>query len=177
MLRNVKQVKNTRQKLNEKEENDQFASLLDLSRQEPTVRNLQWTPSLRVVFCSDEQLEEIKEECSSIDSKSILSIDTTYNVGSFYVTSTTYQSSKFVHSRTGKPAILPGPAMFHVKRSEKDFKCFSHSLLEINQGFEEIAFVGGDRDQAHNGFSMPLKRSLFLPCKKTCRGLYFEEAV
>ena len=95
-----------------------------------------------------------------------MSIDTTYNVGNFYVTSTTYQSSKFVHSRTGKPAILPGPAMFHVRRSEKDFKYFSHSLLEVNQGFEEIAFVGGDRDQAQKGFLKPLKRSIFLPCKK-----------
>ena len=116
--------------------------------------------------CSDEQLEEIIEECCSIDSKSILSIDTTYNVGNAYVTSTTYQSSKFVHSRIGIPAILTGPAMFHVRRSEKDFKYFSHSLLKVNQGFEEIAFVGGDRDQAQNGFLRPLKRSVFLPCKK-----------
>ena len=166
MPRDIKQVKNARQKLQEKEENDQFASLLDLSRQEPAVRNLQWTPSPSVVFCTDEQLEKIIEECCTIDSKSILSIDTTYNVGNFYVTSTTYQSSKFVHSRTGKPAILPGPAMFHVRRSEKDFKYFSHSLLEVNQGFEEIAFVGGDRDQAQKGFLRPLKRSIFLPCKK-----------
>ena len=97
MPRDIKQVKNARQRLKEKDKNDQFASLLDLSRQEPAVRNLQWTPSPRVDFCSYEQLEEIIEECCSIDSKSILSIDTTYNVGNFYVTSTTYQSSKFVH--------------------------------------------------------------------------------
>lgn len=130
------------------------------------MRSLQWTPSPKVVFCSDEQLEEIIEECFSINSKSILSIDTTYNVGNFYVMCTTYQRSKFVYSRTGKPAILPGPAMFHVRRSEKDFKYFSHSFLEVNQGFEEIAFVGGDRYQAQNGFLRPLKSSIFLPCEK-----------
>lgn len=135
MPRDIKQVKNARQKLKEKEENDQFASLLDLFKQEPAVRNLQWTPFPRVVFCTDEQLEEIIEECCSIDSKSILSIDTSYNVGNFYVTSTTHQSSKFVHSRIGKPAILPGAAMFHVRRSEKHFKYFSHSLLEVNLRF------------------------------------------
>ena len=43
MPRDIKQVKNARQKLKEKEENDQFAGLMDLSRQEPAVRNLQWT--------------------------------------------------------------------------------------------------------------------------------------
>ena len=100
MPRDIKQVKNARQNLKEKDDKDQFASLLDLSRKEPAVRNLQWTPSPRVVFCTDEQLTEIVEECCSMDSKSVLAIDTTNNVGDFYVTSTTYQSSKLVHSRT-----------------------------------------------------------------------------
>ena len=166
MPRDIKQVKNARQNLKEKEDKDQFASLLDLSRQEPAVRNLQWTPSPRVVFCTDEQLMEIVEECCSVGSKSVLSIDTTYNVGDYYVTSTTYQSSKLVHSRTGKPAILLGPAMFHVRRAEKDFKYFCYALLEINEGFEGVSFVGGDRDKAQQGFMKPLKRSIFLPCKK-----------
>ena len=88
MPRDIKQVKNFRQKLKQKEDNDQFASHFDLSRQEPAVRNLQWTP--RVVFCTDEQVIEIVEECCSIGSKSVLSIDTTCNVDEYYVTSTTY---------------------------------------------------------------------------------------
>lgn len=142
MPRDIKQVKNARQNLKEKNNKDQFASLLDLSRREPAVRNLQWTLSPRVVFCTDEQLTEIVEECCSVDSKSILAIDTTYNMGDFYVTSTTYQSSKLVHSRTGQPAILPGPAMFHVRRAKKDFKYFCYLLLEINKGFEGISFLG-----------------------------------
>ena len=166
MPRDIKQVKNARQKLKEKEDNDQFASLLDLSRQNPAVRNLQWTPSPRVVFCTDEQLIEIVEECCSIGSKSVLSIDNTYNVGDYYVTSMTYQSSKFVHSRTGKPAILPGPAMFHIRRAEKDFKYFCYSLFEINEGFEEVSIGGGDRDKAQQGFVKPLKRAIFLQYKK-----------
>ena len=145
MPRDIKQVKTARQNLKEKNNKDQFASLLDLSRKEPAVRNLQWNPSPRVVFCTDEQLMQIVEECCSLDSKSVLAIDTTYNVGDFYATSTTYQSSKLVHSRTGKPAILPGPAMFDVRRAEKDFKYFCYSLLEINKGFEGISFLSGER--------------------------------
>ena len=54
MPRDVKQVKNARQNLKEKEDKDQFASLLNLSRKEPAVRNLQWIPSPRMVFCTDE---------------------------------------------------------------------------------------------------------------------------
>ena len=181
MPRDVKQIKNSRQSLKEKENKDQFASLLDLSKQQSSVRNLQWTPSPRVVFCTDEQMSEIVQECCPSGSTSVLSIDTTYNIGEFYVTSTTYQSSKFINTRTKKPANLPGPAMFHVNRSEKDFKYFSHTLLEMNEHFEDVAFVGGDRDKAQQGFIKPLKRCKFLPCKKhveddisrklTCLGL------
>lgn len=78
----------------------------------------------------------------------------------------TMQSGKFIHSRTGKPAILPGPVMFHIRRSEKDFKYFIYTLLEQNDQLERIAFVGGDRDKAQRGFLLPLKRCTFLPCKK-----------
>ena len=108
MPRDIKQVKNAHQNLKEEEEKDQVVSLLDLSREEPAVHNLQWTPSPRVVFCTDEQQMKIVEECCSVGSKSVFSIDTTYNMGDYYVTLTTYQSSKPTHSRTGKPAILPG---------------------------------------------------------------------
>ena len=127
---------------------------------------LQQTPSPRVVFCTDEQLDEIVKECCSAKSQSILAIDTTYNVGDFYVTSTSYQSSKFIHSRTGKLAVLPGPAMLHVRRSGKDLKYLIYTLLEQNDQLECIAILGGDRDKAQRGFLMPLKRCTFLPCKK-----------
>ena len=166
MPRDIKQVKNVRQSLKKKGDIDQFSSLLDLSANNPSVRNLQWTPTPRVVFCTDEQLNDIIEECCNIDSQSILSIDTTYNIRDFYVTSTTYQSSKFKHTRTGKAAVLPGPTMFHATKTMNDFKYFSHTLLEVNEKFEDIAFIGGDRDKAQQGFLAPLKRAIFLPCKK-----------
>ena len=127
---------------------------------------MQWTPNPRVVFATDQQLAEIVEECCAPGSRSILSIDTTYNVGDFYVTSTTYQSSKFIQTRTGKAAVLPGPAMLHVRKSEKDFKYFAHTLLEHNDKIKRIAFVGGDRDKAQQGFLSPLRGCTFLPCKK-----------
>ena len=90
MPRDVKQISNARQTLKEKEEEDEFASLLGLARQDPAIRNLQWNPNLRVVFATDQQLAEIVDECCSPTSQCILTIDTTYNIGDFYVTSTTY---------------------------------------------------------------------------------------
>ena len=166
MPRDVKQVSNARQALKEREEQNEFAALLGHAKQDAGIRNMQWTPNPRVVFATDQQLAEIVEECCAPGSRSILSIDTTFNVGDFYVTSTTYQSSKFIQTRTGKAAVLPGPAMLHVRKSEKDFKYFAHTLLEHNDKVERIAFVGGDRDKVQQGFLSPLQGCTFFPCKK-----------
>lgn len=164
--RNSKQVQNARQRVASKAQEDEFATLLELAKEDKTVHNLQWTPSPRVVFYHEDQIDDILRDCCSPESKSILSIDTTFNVGNFYLTSTTYQSKKVLNKKTGKPANLPGPAMFHTSKSGNDFLYFIHTLLECSYELERVAFVGGDRDKAQASFLKPLKGCTFLPCKK-----------
>ncbi|KAJ7373251.1 hypothetical protein OS493_012840 [Desmophyllum pertusum] len=113
-----------------------------------------------------QQMNDIVWECCSPDSSSTLSINTTYNIGEFYVTSTTYQSSKVLSNTTGKRAHLPGPAMFHCRKTAKDYRYFAHTLLEADMALECISLVGGDRDKAQSGFLLPLKGTTFLPCKR-----------
>lgn len=111
-------------------------------------------------------MDDIQRECCTPDHPSILSIDTTFNVGEFYVTSTTYTSKVVLNNKTGKPANLPGPAMFHTSKNRKDYLYFAHTLLENNYDLERIVFFGGDRDKAQASFLKPLKGCTFLPCKK-----------
>ena len=151
--RDSKQVKNARQRVAGKTREDEFAGLLELAKEDPVVRNLQWTPSPRVVVCTDQQIKDIVQECCSVNSTRILSIDTTFNVGNFYLTSTKYQSSKIINRNTGKPANLPGPAMFHTNKTGSDYLYFIHILLEVDYALEHISFVGGDRDKAQSAFS------------------------
>ena len=164
--RDRKQVVNARQRAQTKVHEDEFASLLDLSRNDHAVRNLQWTPSPRVVYFLDEQVDDIQRECCRPESTSILSIDTTFNVGNFYVTTTLYQSEKVVSKTTGKAAHLPGPAMFHTTKTQRDYLYFVHTLLESNYALERIAYLGGDRDKGQSFFLKLLKGCTFLPCKK-----------
>ena len=167
--RNIKQVKNARAKLKRaSNDEDEFYSLLALGKEmgESCIKGLQWTPSPRVVYVEDWQMAEIVENCCQPDSTCVLSIDTTFNVGQFYVTSTTYQNAKFVNQRTGKLANLPGPTLFHVRQDESQFLFFSNNLLEANYAFEKVRFVGGDRDKGQKGFLKPLKGVTYLPCKK-----------
>ena len=53
-----------------------------------------------------------------------------------------------------------------MRKDEKDFKYFSHTLLEHNDKIKRIAFVGGDRDMAQQSFLSPLTRCTFFHCKK-----------
>ena len=123
-------------------------------------------PAPRVVFSTDDQIKDIIEECCNHNTTSIPLIDTTFNVGDFYVSSTIYQSSKFCYVDTGKRANLPTPAMFHVTRTKKDYQAFCHALLEINENIELVNYVGDDRDKAQAGFMIPLKGATFFPCMK-----------
>ena len=88
LRRNSKQVENAHHRVASKAQEDEFATLLELAKEDKTVHNLQWTPSPRVVFYLEDQIDDILRDCCSPESKSILSIDTTFNVGNFYFTST-----------------------------------------------------------------------------------------
>ena len=54
-----KQVQNARQRDKAKRDTDECASLLDLSKEDSSVHNLQWRPSPRVVFFLEEQVNYI----------------------------------------------------------------------------------------------------------------------
>ena len=164
--RNVQQVKNARQRVRLKKQTDEFQDLLSFSAENDGVRGLQWTPTPRVVFVNQGQMEEIITNCCGPNATGVFSIDTTYNVGNFYVTATSYQNRKFIHKRTGKAANLPGPAMFHVKQDASQFQYFANTLLEAKYEFEQVRYIGGDRSQSQQGFLRPLKGAKFVPCKK-----------
>jgi len=164
--RDSKQVINAHQRSQKKAYEDKFASLLDLSKNDNALHNLPWMPAPRVVYFIDEQVDDIIRECCHPNSRCILSIDTTFNIGNFYVTTTMYQSEKVISKRTAEPANLPGPAMFHTTKTQKDYLYFAHTLLESSYALERIVFVGGDRDKVQSFFLKPLEGSIFLLCKK-----------
>ena len=90
--RNLQQVKNARQRLRMKKQNDEFQDLLSCSAENDDVKGLQWTPTPRVVFVNKGQMDEIVTNCCGPNATGVFSIDTTYNVGNFYVTATSYQN-------------------------------------------------------------------------------------
>lgn len=71
-----------------------------------------------------------------------------------------------------KPAILPGPVMFHIRQSERDFKYFIYTLLEQNDQLERITFAGSDRDKAQR-IPNAAQTMYISPVRKTCSRWHF----
>ena len=147
-------------------EDEPLLQLLTRANEDSAVENLQW-PNMRFVYCPEYVLSNIVRECCSIESKCIFSIDTTYNIGPFYVTPSTFQMEDVKHEASGSErAHFPGPAMFHVRRTARDFIYFSSTLCEINPNFSKVKFIGCDRDDAQRNFLNPLRTPAPLYCTK-----------
>ena len=168
--RNTRQVKYERSKLRQKTEVDELASFLDKSRNSSWIQNTQWTPCPRAVIASKGLLEDVVNNCCNPEKFGVFSIDTTYNVGDFYVTSTVYPHIKLESRSTGAAPYLPGPAMLHVKQDESQFVYFGHTLIEKQPGMDGVLFIGLDRSKAQeNGLARVFHVSRFLPCTKHVR--------
>ena len=73
-----------------------------------------------------------------------------------------YQSSKFIHNRTGKAATHRASKVSRKKGGGLPVLSI-HSTHIMN--LKDNALVGGDRDRAQHGFIRPLTAQI-LPCKK-----------
>ena len=119
-----------------------------------------------MVYAPEWLLKNVVDECCSPTSISPFCLDTTYNIGPFYVTPTVYIRKDVVHEKYGNDAVFPGPAMFHVNRSGRDFFFFAATLAEINFNITKCKFIGGDRDGAQQYFLRLFPEATFLPCTK-----------
>ena len=131
-----------------------------------SIQNLTLVPSIRYVYAPEWLLKNIIRECCAPTSTSIFCLDTTYDVGKFYVTPTVYVRYDVICKKTGKPAVFPGPAMFHVNKTGREYFYFGGVLVEINKAITTCRFIGGDRDAAQQSFLLSFTESTLLPCTK-----------
>ena len=152
LSRNTRQGKYERSKLTQKTEVDELASFLDKSRNSTWIQNIQWTPCPRAVIASKGLLEDVVNNCCNPEKFGVFSIDTTYNVGDFYVTSTVYPHIKLASRSTGTAPYLPSPAILHVKQDESQFVYLS--TLEWTAFFSLVLIVAKHKKMVLLGHSL-----------------------
>jgi hypothetical protein len=119
-------------------------------------------------FLSDNrQLNDIERFCTNRQNPGILSIDTTYNCGEFYVTPTTYRHQMLLSKRTGKHPVTLGATMIHKHKDAEAFSYIGSCLTRKKTSLKNILAIGYDRDKAiKNGSSPSFPGAVFLACKK-----------
>ena len=121
--RNRKQVENAKYKLRELRSRDELYDLTLKSKDKEEsgkvyIRCLQVALSPACVLASDRQVQDVKRFCANTTNQfSILSIDTTFNIGDFYLTPTTYRHLLREDRRTGKPPCYLGQHQYTPGRT------------------------------------------------------------
>ena len=164
--RSIDQVKYERQKLRNQHEKDQLAELISLSNN-GFVRNVQVGQGVRAVLATEEQFADVVRFCCNPEEYGIFGIDVTYNIGDFYVTTTTYEHLALIDKATGNHPVFLGPMMVHTDEKQETFHYFASTMREVNSDIENILFVGSDQQRSiENGLPPQLPIAHFLVCKK-----------
>ena len=122
---------------------------------------------MRVALASKSQLEDVVKFCCNPEEFSIFGVDVTYEIGDFFVTTTSYKHLMVIDKESGCHPTFPRPFMIHTNESADDFHYFASTLKERNWDIENILFVGSDRQKAiENGISAQLPNAHFLACSK-----------
>ena len=131
------------------------------------MRNVQVGQGVRAVLPTKEQLADVVRFCSNPEEYGIFGIDVTYNIGDFYVTTTTYKHLSLIDKATGNHPVFPGPMMVHTDEKQETLHYFASTTREVNSDIENILFVGSDRQRSiENGLAPQLPIAHFLVCKK-----------
>ncbi|CAF1605407.1 unnamed protein product, partial [Didymodactylos carnosus] len=104
-----------------------------------------------ILLCDPVQIQEVIKNCCNPDCEenSILGIDTTFDLGTFYVTPTTFRNRCVRQVRTGYYPLMSGPVLISYN---KNFEAYSHLLLYIqdvtNTAGKKLIAIGSDGDGA-----------------------------
>lgn len=148
---------------------DPVIECLDLAkRQEKTedrfLREVRASPEFTMFMSTDRQLTEIEKFCTNETNLSILGIDTTFNIGEYYVSITTYRHLMLTNSFGVEPVMI-GPMLLHQRKTFDSYFKLSSSLLQNSPNLKNLQVFGTDGDvNLSNAFEVCFPSSIHLLC-------------
>ena len=139
------------------------------------VRDVKAAPDPQCVMFFNWQLQDLVRFLTNDKVFGIFTADTTYNLGEFYVTPTTYKHLMLVDVTTQKHPTMAGPILVHQRKNFSSFNYFANTLVCFNKQLQHIKVFGTDGDQAlieafsHN-FSEAKQLRCFIHLKQNIAG-------
>ena len=146
------QIKNFRRQSVDKGNDALHAIMLECKlaqgKAEAFVRDVKAAPEPMAVCYADWQLGDLERFCTnSADHEfSILSVDTTFNLGDFFVTPTSYKHLLLEDIRTGESPVIIGPVLVHQQMKFTSFNYLASVLIDGNKKLRNIQAFGTDGD-------------------------------
>ncbi|CAG2249927.1 unnamed protein product [Mytilus edulis] len=167
--RDRQQVSNLKRKFQQTSDKDPLLECIDLAKQQEKtakkfVRDVRAGPEFTMFLCTDRQPEEMNKFCTNLKNFSVVGIDTTFNIGKYYVTIITYRHLMLKTSKGTEP-VITGPILLHQKQSFDSFFKLSSGLVQENKNLLNLKVFGTDGDvNLSDAFSASFPDSLHLLC-------------
>jgi len=172
---NIQQIKNYRRSGNSKDQNVLYSVMLQCKLTDGTsdafVRDVKAAPDPQCIMAFDWQINDLVRFLTDEKKFCIFTADTTYNVGEFYVTPTTYKHLILVDTTSKKHPCMAGPVLVHQRKNFAAFNYFASSLVSFNKKLHGLLAFGTDGDKAlieafsHN-FPFAIQLRCYLHMKK-----------
>jgi hypothetical protein len=109
------------------------------------IRSVEAAPEPMCVLATNQQLFDLERFCCG-STFSILSVDITFNLGSFYVTPTTFHNLMVHNAKDCFPTLL-GPILIHQTKTFVPFHYFASTLIRLNSFLVNLKSFGTDGEQ------------------------------
>ena len=148
IARNKKQVANF--KLHGKVASDPLLELSELAKDQENsdkrfVRDVRSAPEFTIFLANNRQLNDLERFCTNPDGFSILGIDTTFNIGQYYVTISTYRNMLMLTEKHVEP-VMVGPILIHQKKSFDSYFKLTSSIIQEKPSMKDLKVFGTDGD-------------------------------
>ena len=160
MLRNQKQVYNSRQSMKVKQQHsspsqvqqtDVLYYLMEQSRRcygdIQFVRDVKAAPEPMCVLATDTQLDNLVRFCTDHTQFAVLCIDPTFGIGEFNVTPIVFQHPMLESHRYGSSPIFLGPLLVHQKKEFTSYNYFLSTLIGLRPKLNALKAYGSDGEE------------------------------
>eukprot|EP00112_Aurelia_sp_Birch-Aquarium-sp1_P000730 Seg1070.14 transcript_id=Seg1070.14/GoldUCD/mRNA.D3Y31 product="hypothetical protein" protein_id=Seg1070.14/GoldUCD/D3Y31 len=142
--RNRKQIINLRTKACQ----DPMVEVIELCKEQEKnsktafIRNVTLAPE-KAIFLANDRQHDIERFCTVNGNFSVFGVDPMYNVGSFYVTLSTYRHL-MLETKNGVHPVMIGPALIHYKKGFDFYFQLPSNMLRYNRALHALKCIGMD---------------------------------
>ncbi|CAC5383196.1 unnamed protein product [Mytilus coruscus] len=109
------------------------------------VRDVRTAPEFSMFLGSDRQLTEIGKFCAQNKNFCVLGVDTTFNIGNYYVTVSVYRHQMLLNRFDTEPVMI-GPMLIHQRKSFDSYFKLPSTLLQESPKLIDLKVFGTDGD-------------------------------